>query len=264
MTAKPKVNNKSKNKYKNELIEKRRKKVRIKRYITIIIILISLAVTLCLKLSYFNIKDIQISNNRNISSEEIKKLSQINLGENIFYLNLKKSRTSILSNPYILNVEIKRKLPNKINIHVEERTAVFYVNKDNKYWVIDKNGIVLEEKNSVNGMKLLKLIGYEGKQYKLGEVLDDSNQRKIKLINDITELIRNFKDGIPEPSIVDIKDLTDIKMYYGNMMVKIGTSDKLQEKINKAINILLDNKLIDKKGYIDVSFKGNPVFLVEN
>lgn len=260
MTTSLKLSNNSK----NELIHKRRKKLRIKRYITIIVILIAVVVTLCLKLSYFNIKDIKVLNNRNIGSEEIKKLSQINLGENIFYLNLRKSRTAILSNPYILKADIKRKFPNKINIYVEERTAVFYVKQNYKYLVINENGIVLEEKIYINGMKLLKLEGFEGKNYKIGEVLDNSNTRKIQVINDITKLIKSLKDGIPEPSIVDIKDLTDIKLYYGNMMVKLGTSDELQEKINKAINILVDNKLIDKKGYIDVSFKGSPVFLVEN
>ncbi len=260
MTTSLKLSNDSK----NELIEKRRKKIRIKRYITIIVILIAVVVTLCLKLSYFNIKDIKVLNNRNIGSEEIKKLSQINLGENIFYLNLRKSRTAILSNPYILKADIKRKLPNKINIYVEERTAVFYVKQNEKYLVIDEKGIVLEEKNSINGMKLIKLEGFEGKNYKVGEVLDNSDVRKLKIINDITKLIKSLKDGIPEPSIVDIKDLTDIKLYYGNIMIKIGTSDELQEKINKAINILVDNKLIDKKGYIDVSFKGSPVFFVEN
>lgn len=260
MTTSLKLSNDSK----NELIEKRRKKIRIKRYITIIVILIAVVVTLCLKLSYFNIKDIKVLNNRNIGSEEIKKLSQINLGENIFYLNLRKSRTAILSNPYILKADIKRKLPNKINIYVEERTAVFYVKQNEKYLVIDEKGIVLEEKNSISGMKLIKLEGFEGKNYKVGEVLDNSDVRKLKIINDITKLIKSLKDGIPEPSIVDIKDLTDIKLYYGNIMIKIGTSDELQEKINKAINILVDNKLIDKKGYIDVSFKGSPVFFVEN
>lgn len=260
MTTSLKLSNDSK----NELIEKRRKKIRIKRYITIIVILIAVVVTLCLKLSYFNIKDIKVLNNRNIGSEEIKKLSQINLGENIFYLNLRKSRTAILSNPYILKADIKRKLPNKINIYVEERTAVFYVKQNEKYLVIDEKGIVLEEKNSINGMKLIKLEGFEGKNYKVGEVLDNSDVRKLKIINDITKLIKSLKYGIPEPSIVDIKDLTDIKLYYGNIMIKIGTSDELQEKINKAINILVDNKLIDKKGYIDVSFKGSPVFFVEN
>lgn len=260
MTTSLKLSNNSK----NELIEKRRKKIRIKRYITIIVILIAVVVTLCLKLAYFNIKDIKVLNNRNISSEEIKKLSQINLGENIFYLNLRKSRTVILSNPYILKADIKRKLPNKISIYVEERTAVFYVKQNDKYLVIDEKGIVLEEKISINGMKLIKLEGFEGKNYKVGEVLDNSNTRKLQLINDITKLIKSLKNGIPEPSIVDIKDLTDIKLYYGNVMVKLGTSDELQEKINKAINILVDNKLIDKKGYIDVSFKGSPVFLLEN
>ncbi|WMJ81368.1 FtsQ-type POTRA domain-containing protein [Clostridium sp. MB40-C1] len=253
----------SKNKNFNELIERRRKKIKIKRYIGIFVILVAVVITLCLKLPYFNVKSIEVLNNRNITSPNITKLSQINIGDNIFYLNLKKSKENVLSNPYILDANIRRKMPNKIIIDVEERDAVFYVMQDNKYLVIDKEGIVLEEKNSISGMKLLRLEGFKKKDYELGKVLDKTETRKIEIISQITELIDNLKKGVPEPSIVDITDITDIKVYYKNIVVKIGTSDNLREKLNKAINILLENNLINKKGYIDVSFKGSPVFLVE-
>ncbi|MCY6483718.1 FtsQ-type POTRA domain-containing protein [Clostridium aestuarii] len=255
---------KTSNKYKNKLIEKRRRKIKIRRCFLFFIILISISITLCLKHPYFNVKEIQVFNNRNISSEEIKKISKLNIRKNIFYLNFKESKTNILKNPYILSTDIKRKLPNKIKIYVQERTAVFYVKEDNKYLVIDKDGIVLERKESINKMKLLKLQGFEEKTFTVGEVISKKDSRKVEVISYITDLIKRLKKGIPEPSMVDVGDLTNIKMYYGNMVIKLGTSDDIEKKFNTAINILNSNDLISKKGYIDVSFKEEPVFLVEN
>ncbi|PRR75160.1 cell division protein FtsQ/DivIB [Clostridium thermopalmarium] len=253
------------NKYgENELIQKRRKRKKIKRYILLSILLISISIILCLKLPYFNINTIEVENNRNITSDEIIKLSNIEIGKNIFYINLKRSKTNIMKNSYILDVNIRRQLPNKIKIYVEERTAVFYIKKGEKYLVVDDSGVILEEKQTINGMKLIRLDGFDKDDYKVGEVIKAQDTRKIKIITEITELIKNLKEGIPEPSIVDLTDLTDIRICYGDMIIKLGTSDNMEKKYNMAINILMYNKLINKKGYIDVSYKGDPVFFVES
>lgn len=254
----------TKTKEKNSLIENRRRKKKIKKYVLLTIILLSISVTLCLKVSYFNVKKIEVIDNRNIQSDEIKRLSNIKLDKNIFYLNLKKSKENILTNPYILKVQIKRKLPNNIKIYVQERTAVFYIKKGEQYLVIDENGVVLEEKAFIKGMKLLRLDGFNDDLYKVGEIIKSKDNRKIKLISKITELIKRLKKDIPEPNIVDMGDLTNIKMIYGEMIIKLGTIDKIEEKYNKAINILMNKGLRNKRGYIDVSFNGNPVFSIKN
>lgn len=259
-----KLYNNEENKQDNELIIKRRKRKQVRRNIFFILILISIIITLCLKLTYFDIKHIEVINNRNIPSEEIVKLSGITIGNNIFYQNLNKSKTNITSNSYILNVDIERNLPDKIRIHIEERKAFFYIKKGDKYLVVDSNGVILEEKSIINGMNLIRLNGFEDDEYNVGEVIKEEDSRKIDLIKKTTELINNLNEGIPEPSIVDLKDLTDIQICYGDMIIKLGTSSDITKKYNKAINILMYNKLANKKGYIDVSYNGDPVFLVED
>ncbi|KGM97374.1 cell division protein FtsQ [Clostridium novyi A str. 4552] len=253
-----------KSKESNELILRRRRRKRIKRSVITIILLGAITATLCLKLPYFAIKDIEVINNRNISTEEIKDLSTLHLGENIFYLNLNKIKKSILTNSYILNVDIKRKLPDHIKIYIKERSAVFYVKQGDKYLIIDKEGIVLEEKATIDGMKLIKLDGFDKNPYKVGEPIETKDERKLKLIGEITGLIDRLKEGVPEPSVVDISDITNINLYYGDMVIKMGMKENLEDKYNKAINILMSNNLIGKKGYIDISFNGDPVFSIMN
>jgi cell division protein FtsQ len=80
----------------------------------------------------------------------------------------------------------------------------------------------------------------------------------------MTKLIKNLNEGVPEPSIVDLVDTTDIKVFYGDMAIKLGTSSSLVEKYNRGLNILMQQELLGKKGYIDVSYKSDPVFMVSD
>lgn len=226
-------------------------------------ILLIFAVTmLCLKLSYFGIAQIAVEGTKNITKEEVIKLSRIYKGNNIFYVNLKESKQGIASNPYVLNVSIKRKLPNTLVIDVIERQASFYNIVDNQYIIIDKNGIVLEKTDTIGDRNLTKLEGVDFKQAELGKEIPCDTKRKIEAIGKFTELIFNNKSEF-QISLVDISDLTNLKAYCGNMYIKLGNSEELSEKLNKALNLLKNAGLKEEKGYIDVSFKGNPVFFIE-
>ena len=74
---------------KSKVLRKNSKKEK-QKIVLIFILLASVFITLCLKLSYFNINEIKVFNNKNISSEDIIKLSNINKGSNIFYINTQK------------------------------------------------------------------------------------------------------------------------------------------------------------------------------
>lgn len=247
---------------KDELIRKRKKRKAVRRSIFLIILLVATLVTLCLKLPYFNIKYVEITGNKKISSVEIEKLSEITKGNNIFHINTKHIKTNIMSNPYILEVDVKRKFPDMINVIVKERVAEFYSLDDDKYVIIDPKGILLERKIDLDNMNLVKLEGFKFSSAVLGEVIPCEDYRKIKLIGEFTELIHNNKSGV-EISVVNVEDITDIKIYCNAMEIKLGTSEKLINKLNKAFNILLYRKLEHKKGYIDVSYDGNPVVFLE-
>lgn len=245
--------------------EANRKKVKRKNIIKILmffIILISVLITLCLKLSYFNVKKIEVTGNKNVTKEEIIKLSKISQGNNIFYINLKESRTNLLKNTNIMDVHIKRIFPSKIVITVKERDAVFYIQKDSKYLIIDKDGIVIEEKDNIDNLKLVGLEGIEAKEALAGAKIPVEDKRVIQLIGKITELYNN---NISKYSITsaNVSNLLDINLYYGNICVKIGTADGFEKKLNKALNVIDTQGLSDKKGYVDVSYEGNPVFHIE-
>ncbi|MBP2031436.1 cell division protein FtsQ [Clostridium algifaecis] len=247
----------------NELILNRRRRKRIRKIFLLFIFLISVLFILLIKLPYFNIKNIKVYGNKNIQDNKIIELSNIYKGNNIFYINLNSSKKNILSDPYIDKVTITRKLPSQININVVERDAVFYININKDFYVINEDGIVLQKRDSVDNMKLVELDGINPSSTKVGNVIKTNDNRKIDAIHNIGDLIKDSKTSFDIKSI-DVSNSLDIKAFRSNMCIKLGSADDMQEKLNKALNIIQQEKLNDSRGYIDVRFDGNPAFSVDN
>lgn len=247
----------------NELILNRRRRKRIRKIFLLFIFLISVLFILLIKLPYFNIKNIKVYGSKNIQDNKIIELSNIYKGNNIFYINLNSSKKNILSDPYIDKVTITRKLPSQININVVERDAVFYININKDFYVINEDGIVLQKRDSVDNMKLVELDGINPSNTKVGNVIKTNDNRKIDAIHNIGDLIKDSKTSFDIKSI-DVSNSLDIKAFRSNMCIKLGSADDMQEKLNKALNIIQQEKLNDSRGYIDVRFDGNPAFSVDN
>jgi cell division protein FtsQ len=250
---------------KEKLLSKRKHKKMVRHLILLVIIMISMLMTLCFKLPYFNIATIDIIGNVNVSKSEINKSSDIALGKNIFYTNFNESKKQIIKNPYILGVEVKKVLPNKVTIKVEERVAVFYGKVNSTFYILDNKGILLEKRTSIKDMNLVNLIGLNYEKSQVGSLIVSEDSRKITIANEITNLINDYRktNSNSKITMVDVSDVLDLKVFSGEMCIKFGTSEDLKNKFNKAINIVSQPEYKITKGYVDVSFKGNPVVFIE-
>lgn len=247
----------------NQLILKRRRKIRLKKALIVMIFLVAVFLMLCLKLPYFNIQSVKVYGNKSISSSKIIGDSNICIGNNIFYINLKNAKDNILINPYIQKVTINRVFPDAININVKERSSIFYYENGKTYFVIDKTGVLLEERSNINNMQLVKLEGINYSNKDIGKTLENKDERKVKAIVALGNMVENNNLSFKVCDL-NVSDPTDIKVYFNNMCVKLGSSDDIDKKINRAVNVLLGANLVNAKGYIDVRFNSNPVFFTEN
>ncbi|MBZ9635950.1 cell division protein FtsQ/DivIB [Clostridium sp. FP1] len=248
-------------KNKEKLLFKRKHKKRVKRLVWLSIIMVCILITLCFKLPYFNIKTIEILGNSNASKVEITEAAQIKPGSNIFYASFKESKKRITKNPYILGVTFKKVLPNKITIRVEERIAVFYGKVNNAYYILDNKGILLEKRSDIKDKNLVNLVGFNYEKCEIGDLIVSEDDRKINIANEITNIITTYRktNSAIKITMVDVSNVLDVKAFSGEMCIKFGTSDDLKNKFNKAINIISQPEYKSAKGYVDVSFAGNPV-----
>ncbi len=247
----------------NQLIKKRRRKRGIKKAIFTIIFLTTVLIVVCLKAPFFNIKGFNVVGNKIISKENIINLSGVQVGNNIFYINSRAIKETIKTNPYIKDVKIKRKLPDVVIFEVKERNAYFYTQFKDNYFIIDKDTRLLEKRNNIKNMNLVRLEGIEVSNVKIGDVIYKEEDRHRILINEFSKLIESNTSDI-NITAIDFKDMLDLKVYHNNMLIKLGTGNDIKDKLNKAFNIIASKKEFSKyKGYIDVSFDGNPVIYIE-
>lgn len=250
---------------KEKLLHRRKKIKKVKQLTLLVVIMISTLITLCIKLPYFNIKSVEIIGNVNVSKAEINDKVNVDIGSNIFSASFSNSKKVIMKNPYVLGVEIKKVLPNKITIKLQERVAVFYGKLNNTYYILDNKGVLLEKRSDIKNMNLVNLIGFNYEKCEVGNLIVSEDDRKIKIANEITDIINEYrktKDAI-KITMVDVNNVVDVKIFSGEMCIKFGTTEDLKSKFNKAINIISEPEYKSAKGYVDVSFKGNPVIFIE-
>ena len=104
-----------------EKVHKKRRR-RKKRYLLrfLLLILLCVGIYFGVHIDYFKVDGIAVVGNEEISDEEILKLSELEVGENIFDVHPLFAQHRIKENLYIEKVRVKRKLPNKIEISVTE------------------------------------------------------------------------------------------------------------------------------------------------
>ncbi|MFA6939459.1 MAG: FtsQ-type POTRA domain-containing protein [Clostridiaceae bacterium] len=245
----------------NQLIIKRRKKRIRRRFFVFSLLLIITSIALAFNLKTFDIKEIFVKNNVKVTKDDIINLSGISIGDNIFYVSFYKSKKNILSNPYIKTVKLKRKLPGSIEISVTERNEAVYFQKENSFYILDETGVFL--KKSSEAPALLKIKGIENKvSYEKNSILFKDSRYKYAIekfsILDFSSKYNKYKF-----KSVDLSSLVNIKLYINNMEIRLGSDEDLLDKVNKAISIMSKDGVSLEKGYIDVSFKGIPVFYIE-
>lgn len=178
---------------KQEKIIKKKKKIKkIIQFITLILFCIG-GIVFALVSPLFGIQNIQVINNEQISTDTIISLSELQIGQNLFKYNRKQIEKSIKTNPYIEKVQIKRKLPNIVEITVKERTKNFNVEFLNGYAYINNQGYILE----ISGQKLdLPVIqGISTKQEEIveGKRLDIQDLEKLETVIQIFNICRNYQ-----------------------------------------------------------------------
>ena len=171
---------------KEERIKKYRIIKSIIKFILIIGVLVGIGV-FALTSPLFNISEINVTGESKNTKSLYTSLSGIKLQENIFNFRKKDIISNIEKEPYVDNVEVKRKLPSTIEIKVKERTTKFLFKLDEeKYAYIDENGYVLEI--STEKLPLIVLIGYSTDSAKIipGTRLIDDDVEKL---NDVSQIL---------------------------------------------------------------------------
>ena len=237
--------NEEEEKKENKKNKKKKKKnkynVKLITFISCFLLIIA-SVIFALTAPIFNIAKIEVTGNSKVQEENIKSLSGLKIGENIFKFN-SSVISNIKENAYIENVEVKRALPDTVKIEVTEREVKYQINLINSYVYIDKYGYILEnsaEKKAVPTIVGLKITEDDLMKKTRLEGKDIETLNKILKITEAAKII-NIDNIITE---INTENDTDYVLYIESeaKTIYIGDTSNLTNKMLYIQKILQNEK----------------------
>ncbi|SQA14779.1 cell division protein FtsQ [Streptobacillus moniliformis] len=112
-----------------------------KGYIARLLLLIAFVyvVFLFIESDFFLVKNVNVEGNIYLVKEDIASKFDKLKGQSLFLLDLSQMRNKIEEDVRIDRVDISREFPDTININVIEKVPIGIINKNHKYYYIDKN-----------------------------------------------------------------------------------------------------------------------------
>ncbi len=237
-----------------------RKKKRIKKVIKTLLLLAIIIGGICFALisPIFNIEDIKVNGNEQINADTIVSLSQLQVGQNIFKFYKEKVINDIKTNAYVENVKIKRKIPNKIEITIEERKQDYNVEFLNGYAYINNQGYILEISEQKLDLPVIKGISTPQEQIVEGNRLNDVDLEKLETVIQIMNICKSY-DLDKKVSSIDITDSNDyiMEMDEEKKIVHLGNNSNLSNKMLYVPAILAENQGKEGTIYLNGDINGD-------
>ncbi len=193
----------------------------------VIVLAVLCAAFVCAHLSYFNVNGIAVVGNEDITDEEIIKLSGVETGGSVFDVHPLLVQHKIKENLYIEKVNVNRKLPDKIEIIVKERSLLTQFRKDDSFVITDSEGMVLDiskEEHKATLVEGLTVTAAEKKEtIKIKE--NQGLEKTLELINITDESDLYFKRIVFNGSKIDayVYDSLKCSGKYENLLSAISS-----------------------------------------
>lgn len=212
--------------------------------------------------NFCNIEEVIIKGNDYLSEDEILYRSKIELGENIFKLDLKKSIDSLMQELRIKEVEIKRVIPNKVIISLKERKSVAIIYIGEEYFTSSKEGLVLSKIDRPNeGFGLPLVLGLEIDEIKIGDIVDRPE-------------FRTALESINSAEVILPKKFYQVKILSPDDFMICNKDDTLKVRVNGPEGIINKENLLREAlekikreklsvDYIDLRFKNSLIIKVK-
>lgn len=245
-----------------------------------ILVVFAVVVAITLGLSvFFKAEKVVVYGNRAYSAWTVQEAGGIEIGTNLLSLNNTRACGKIMTAlPYVDNVRIGIKLPDTVNIYIEEIDIAYAITtSDGTYWLMTSEGKVVEQINAAAASSYTKIEGVNldspipGQQaVALETILETTAATEntateetapavvtaaAKLQAALTILQQlEANDIVGEAASIDVSILNNIELWYGQrFQVKLGDANHMDIKIawmKSAVNQRSDYEM----GILDVSF----------
>ena len=212
-------------------------------------------VTVFLLSVFLRVSDISVEGNVHYTDEEIIKAIDIEQGDNLFFFDRFAAISRVFAKlPYVEEVSVTRRLPNKVIITVQECKALAYIAVGDEYWTIDRSCKILGKATDEELGSLIRIDGVQPGTLLIGErlTMSDGDEEAVGFIADVLYQIQ--ERGMSEHvKSADFTDKIGAFIRYGSKYtVIIGGKSGVEHKFAMLESVLEQLKEGDI-GVIDVS-----------
>ncbi|MFP4630263.1 MAG: cell division protein FtsQ/DivIB [Desulfohalobiaceae bacterium] len=189
---------------------------------------------------HFALRKVEIQGGRHLDREKILDSTGVSLGQNILGLSLAKVESRLRQEPWVDWVRVKRTLPDKLQIQVQEKEAQFWVLQEGSLYYADSQGRPITRVRARDFVSLPLLLLDEQSQRQqnhLGLIRDWLQQRRLPFSLAEVAWIRFASDEVLELGLQDREFLLRVGTEYlqqnlsnlGRVWRKLQQDKKLQQ-----------------------------------
>ena len=240
---------------------RKRRKRRQSFFNTFFLIVLGIVAVLLIFATLFRVDEIVIEGDTRYEHSQIKSLSGILYGDNIYNIDKEDVIFNIESNlNYIENVEVKTDLFGTVVISVDETRPAFAIADGNRFIllsaklkIIDMNVDMLPQNVPIlNGIEVI----FPEQNMKLRVAEEDLEKEQI-----LMDLISYIElSELKSINKIDVSEVLNIKMEYDSrVVILLGTKNKLKRKIEN-VKYIIDTEVHEKNFYcIETVFQESDV-----
>lgn len=208
----------------------------------------------------FRVESIRIENNSQVSSDDIRERSDIQLGMNIFRLDLELIGRQIDAHPWISSARVKRVFPREVVIEVTEHIPAALINLGGLYYV-DRDGIVFKplEKGDrldyplLSGLDQLYLLDHPAEARKLlQEALSVVRILGERGTFGLTQISEVHVDPVEGFDLYTLNEGIPVRLGFGDYAAKLQRLERIYSELAprlavlKYIDLNVDDRVIVK------------------
>lgn len=233
---------------------RRRKQLRVLAVLLVVTTVVVGSVALY-RSAIFRIDEVQVIGAERLTADAVRSRAAVPAGATLLRYPNRAIRERLLAYAWIAEVQVTRDFPHTLRIRIVERRPVAAVDTGDRFWAVDKTGMVLGEQAYEETSTLPVIRDIPGLDLKAGrastsEVLANA----LAVLSGISDELRAKLRAVTAPSIDETTLLTT-----ENVEILVGQAIELETKSLRALTIM--RKYAGNVVFIDVrSTERDPVW----
>jgi len=219
-----------------------------KLFVTAVSLVIVLILFVYIVLHY-KINEVHVTGNEIVSQEDIiSNYTSGPFGNNKLVVMAKDRLEAFEEIPFVRDYDITFEKDGSMNIHIYEKALVASFYFMGQYAYFDKDGVILET-SSEQVDELPCIQGVDFLNFAMNTKIELKNEDQIKMILDITELIKHYSI---EAQTIRFDNNLEITLCCNGINVLLGKQESYDQRMASLSEVLAQVKDKDIKGTIDM------------